>query len=197
MSTLAMLPAAVPSDLKHGRSPYLGMIVALISWAMLFAAFFLAYAVLRVQQPTWPPPGSPPLPTALAAFNTAVLLASSLALWRGTAALARGRQEAFPRWLAVSILLGAAFLGLQVLLWQTTEARGIHLGGLLGSIFYVLTILHAIHMAAGVGALLWLVPRTRRGEFTAARHVPVTLVAMFWHFMDLMWVAMFVGIFLL
>ena len=182
---------------RDAGTPYLGMLVALGSWAMLFASFFLAYAVLRVQQTAWPPPGSPPLPTTLGWINTAVLFASSLALWHGTSQLARERQASFIRWLWVSIGLGAAFLVLQIVLWQTTQARGIHFGGVLGSVFYLLTIFHAIHMGAGWLALLWLVPGAYRGRYDHERRVPVVVVSMFWHFMDVVWICMFVGIFLL
>ncbi len=174
---------------------YLGMVVAVASWGMLFAALLLSYVLLRVQQPVWPPLGSPPLPLGLAVANTAVLLLSSVVLSWGGRKLGRGGREEFHVALQWTIALGIVFLGLQLRLWQATHANGLGLTHIFGGMFYVLTWAHAAHIVAGLGALLWLVPGSRQRTYGPERRARVMMVSLFWHFLDVVWVVMFVAIF--
>jgi cytochrome c oxidase subunit 3 len=171
------------------------MVIALASWAMLFASLFLAYVVLRVEQVAWPPPGSARLPVPLAGASTAVLLASS-----GVLAAAQRRHRAGDRAGLVSRLwitlgLGVGFLALQSGVWWQARQAGLEVSGVLGSVLYALSGLHALHVLGGLAALAWLLFRVRRGPLAAGRGSPVVLVALFWHFLDLVWVAMFLAIF--
>src|SRR5688572_24518481 len=72
----------------------LGMVIFLASWAMMFAALFFAYAVVRSRALSWPPPGIPALPVALPALNTLVLLASSGTYSMGARSIERGNRRA-------------------------------------------------------------------------------------------------------
>src|SRR4051794_3907060 len=109
MADVALLRPRAREDFTSS----LGMIIFLASWAMMFCALFFAYAFMRARQPVWPPPDTPPLPIALPALNTVVLLASSYTFTRGLAQLGRGNRTALTRWVALTLVLGAAFLGLQ------------------------------------------------------------------------------------
>ena len=80
MSVVVAFPGAEESR----RTSFVGMVMALASWTMLFVALFFSYAVLRLNAVTWPPDGLAPLPKALPFLNTLVLLASSAVLHRGT-----------------------------------------------------------------------------------------------------------------
>jgi len=177
-------------------TPWLGMVVALASWAMMFAALFLAYVLLRVQQRVWPPLGTPSLPVMFGLVNTLVLLVSSGALAYGAAQMRRLYYRRFLAGLWTAIVFGGAFLALQIMLWQRMHEAGLSLGALFGSIFYVLTWFHAFHIVAGLGALLWLAYGAARHRYGPDRQVPVILVSAFWHFLDVMWICMFVAIFL-
>jgi len=175
----------------------LGMIIALGAWAMMFGALFFVYAGIRSGTRVWPPPGLPPIPVALPAVNTLVLAASSAALWMGTRALARGQRRALPGWVLGAIVLGTGFLGLQIKVWRDLWLAGLLPStGAFASVFYGLTALHAAHVLAGLVVLLVIFARSLRGVYTEHNVVRVRVAGMFWHFVDVVWVLMFVALYL-
>jgi cytochrome c oxidase subunit III len=175
----------------------LGMMIGLASWTMMFGALFFMYFGMRANAPMWPPAGTPRLPLALPAVNTAVLAASSLALWRGVSQLARGRRTALTFWVGAAIVLGVVFVALQVVGWRSQwEAGLLPSSGAYGSVFYGLTVLHALHVAAGLLVLLVVLVRSLLGTYTEHNVVRVRVAAMFWHFVDAVWLLMFVSIYL-
>ncbi len=179
------------------RTSFVGMAMALGSWSMLFASLFFSYAVLRLRAETWPPLGVAPLPKLLPFLNTLVLLASSAVLALGTR---RGaRPGALVPALRRTLALGALFLALQLAVWVPLWRAGFRMDntGAYGSLFYGLTVFHALHVLAGLAALLALVPGAARGRWASGAQSRVRLTAMFWHFVDAVWVLMFVTIYLL
>jgi cytochrome c oxidase subunit 3 len=184
---------------KEEFTSYLGMIIMLGSWSLLFGGLFFAYAGVRMGAPVWPPPGVPRLPVLLPAVNTAVLVASSVAVQRGLAAIRVGRRDAMRLLFAVSLFLGALFLGLQYVVWTSVRAGGLSIdsGGTYGSVFYTLTIVHALHVVVGLGGLLYVIVLSGLGKWNAAAHSPVRSWAMFWHFVDAVWLVTFLTVFVL
>lgn len=183
---------------KEDFTSVLGMIIALGAWAMMFGALFFMYAGMRSKALMWPPPGVPRLPVGLPAVNTAVLLASSAAISLGIRSLRRGKRRALSAWLALSAVLGATFLVLQVVVWREVWAAGLQPStGAYGSVFYGLTALHAVHVAAGLLVILLVLVRSLLGKYTEHSVMKVRLPAMFWHFVDAVWVLMFVSLYLL
>jgi cytochrome c oxidase subunit 3 len=184
---------------RAGRDPvgsWVGMTIALGSWAMLFGTLFISYVILRGRQPVWPPAGLAELPRILPMASTLVLLASSGLLQRGMAALGRGDAAAYRRRLLLAILGGLIFPGLQVMLWLRVSASGIHLTtGVFGSVFYLLTWFHAIHIVGGLVALLTLLPGALRGDLPEEAQTRPRLIALFWHFLALMWIAIYLAVF--
>ena len=175
----------------------LGMIVFLASWAMMFSTLFFAYAFLRSRSVSWPPPGAPPLPILLPAVNTVVMVASSFTFARGVRELARGRRKALTSWALATFVLGAVFLALQVVVWRSVAEQGLlHTTGTYGAIFYALTVFHALHVVAGLVILAWVIARSLAGKYTEHNVVNVRVCAMFWHFVDVVWVVMFVSLYL-
>jgi cytochrome c oxidase subunit 3 len=173
------------------------MLVALGAWAMMFGALFFMYFGLRAQAPMWPPAGAPRLPVALPALNTAVLAASSLALARGVSLLAQGRRQALAPWVGVAIALGGAFVALQIEVWRALWSQGLFpSSSAYGSVFYGLTVLHAVHVAAGLLVLVWVLVRALLGTYTEHNVVRVRVAAMFWHFVDAVWLLMFLSLYL-
>ncbi|MCA9618784.1 MAG: cytochrome c oxidase subunit 3 [Myxococcales bacterium] len=181
---------------REDFTPAVGMAVALAAFGMMFAGLFFVYAGLRVRSDFWPPPGMPRPPLLLPSANTLVMLVSSGTLVH---ALRRGRLgdgRGMAQWLGLTVGLGVAFVALQLLLWRQMMAMGVTMasGGAFASVLYVLTVLHALHVAAGVVVLVRLYLRARRT--TAARDTTgLRAGAMFWHFVDLVWVAMFLSMF--
>jgi cytochrome c oxidase subunit 3 len=171
---------------RDERTALLGMTLFLASWAVLFAALFFAYGALRVRAPLWPPADLPRLPLLLPALGTALLAGSS--------ALLRRRERGA---VALAALLGAGFLGIQLLVW----GRMMHLGlrpsyGPYPSVFFGLTLFHALHVLVGVVALAGLAGAAlvRRRPVSALR---LRLWTIYWHMVGAVWVLMFLGVYVL
>ena len=164
------------------------MLIALGSWAMLFASFFFAWAALRLP-PVWPPAGTPRLPVALPAFNTAVLVASGFVLGIGLKARAPGARV---RGLLGTLALGVLFVALQLAVWLPLWHAGFTASsGTAGSLFYSLTALHALHVAGGLVALAALLPLASRPAYEGRSRV----TAMYWDFIAAVWLLIFLAVY--
>jgi heme/copper-type cytochrome/quinol oxidase subunit 3 len=175
---------------------YIGMIIFLGSWAMMFAALFFAYAVVRLRAPMWPPPDQPALPVLVPGLNTAVIAGSSAAVALAVRAHALGRHRRASIGLGLGAASGALFLALQAVVWTGLWRSGmVPSGGPYPSVFYALTAFHALHVLVGLAALGALAIRARlpRG---ATRSV-VRLWGMYWHFVGAVWLALYVAVYLL
>jgi cytochrome c oxidase subunit 3 len=190
--------ARFPARDESRRTSFVGMVMALASWSMMFGSLFFAYAILRLKAGTWPPEGVEPLPRLLPFVNTLILLASSAALARGLGPASETRPGALLGALKTTLALGLLFLVLQLAVWIPLWRSGFRIdSGVYGSIFYGLTVFHALHVLAGLVALLVLVPGARSGRWRSGAQSRVRVSAMFWHFVDAVWVVMFVAVYLL
>jgi cytochrome c oxidase subunit 3 len=187
-----------PPHAREEATSHLGMIIFLASWSMLFAGLFFAYGLIRLSLPVWPPPDLVPLPRAVPALNTLVLLASSACLQFGLESLRRGRAGSAAPALIVATALGTLFLILQTQVWTEVYAAGLRpQGGPYPSVFYALTAFHALHVLVGIFALTFLSFQALRGVYGAARHLPVRLWTLYWHFVGAVWLVLFVSVYLL
>ncbi len=173
-----------------------GMAIFIGAWSMAFATMFLAYMILRQRQPIWPPDDVVLPSLAVAIGGTLVLLASSFVVHRAVG-LARAGRAGFARHWNVALALGLIFAALQTWLWADLWSAGrfAHTG-MYETLFYGLTWFHAAHVACGLIALGWVsvgIARKRYGHSSLS--VPVN-VAVFWHFVDVVWVVLFVTFFL-
>jgi cytochrome c oxidase subunit 3 len=174
----------------------LGMWLFLASEAMLFGALFSGYALLRTGAEGWPVPSSR-LSVPLAGLNTLVLIASSVTMMRAVRA-ARDRDARRARMaILLTLGLGVAFLAIKGSEW-VGHLRAGELPSIdtFFAIYYTLTGVHALHVVGGVCALGWLlVARSSGGgEAHATR---VSLVGLYWQFVDLIWVVLFTSVYLL
>ena len=173
---------------------YIGMVIFLASWAMMFAALFFAYAVVRVRAPIWPPLDQPRLPILLPGVNTAVIAASSALVALAARATALGRPRRAFDCLGVAAILGALFLLLQILVWASLWNAGlVPSSGPYASVFYALTTFHALHVLVGLAALVGLAVRAAQRRVTRSA---VRLWGMFWHFVGAIWLALYVAVYL-
>jgi len=174
------------------------MVIFLGSWAMMFASIFFAYGMVRARAPVWPPPGMPPFPVLLPAINTVVLALSSVTMQLGLRRVRGGKAPELRWWLLGTIALGLLFVALQLQLWRSVWRGGLRVdSGIDGSVLYGLTWFHALHVVCGLGVLGWLLAGALRNTYSVRHHAPVRLAAMFWHFVDVVWVLMFLTVFLL
>ena len=184
-----MSVARVGADQRATRGtsgPILGMVLFVASEAMFFAAFFGAYFTANN---VWPPKGIPIPKIGLPAVATAMLVSSSFVLQAGVRAIRRGDAKALERWLGLTILLGVGFLVLQLRDYAHT-GFGIH-DGIYPSLFYVMTSLHMAHVFGGVLFLALVLAQSRTGQLSMVRHEPVEAGAIYWHFVDVVWIGLF------
>lgn len=170
-----------------------GMVVFLGSWLMLFAGLLFTYGLVRSRAPVWPPLDQPRLPLLLPGINTVAIAASSAALVAAQRALRAGRQRSSGARLALAALLGTLFLALQLVVWVALWRAGLlPSGGPYPSVFYGLTVLHALHVAVGLVALGLLAARALAGR---ARRLAVDLWSMYWHAVGAVWVVLFASVY--
>jgi cytochrome c oxidase subunit 3 len=161
------------------------MWMGLAAIVMLFAAFTSAMVVRQGVSSDWV---STRLP-AIIYLNTILLLGSSLTLELSRRSLAREAAKEFVLWLYVTLGLGLAFVAGQLLAWRELAARGVYLAtNPSSSFFYVLTAAHGIHLLGGIAALSYLVFRKRRLLLDPGRSTSMDVTAIYWHFMDALWV---------
>ena len=178
--------------------PLVGMLLFISSEVMFFGGLFATYFSARASfDGTWgPPPGAPeleilPLPLPI----TLILLTSSLTMHWAVRAIGRGDSGRMRLWLVVTLGLGILFLAGQVYDY-TTLGFGIS-DGVYGTVFYTLTGFHGAHVFGGVVGLSILAARAGQGQFSARNHVAVEAVSYYWHFVDVVWVALFTTLYLL
>ena len=179
-------------------SSLLGMVLFIASEVMFFGGLFGAYFTIRSAATQWPPEGTPHLDTWYAAVLTAILVTSSVTMQFGVWAIRKNDSRRLILWLAVSLLLGLAFLCGQALEYANLIEEGMTLSsGVFGSTFYTLTGFHGAHVAGGAAFILIVLLRARSGQFTARYHDTVEMASYYWHFVDVVWIGLFSTIYLL
>ena len=179
-------------------TPLVGMLLFIASEVMFFGGLFAAYFNARAGFPGhWgPPPPAPELEILpLALPLTVILVTSSVTMQLGVWAIRRGSQGAMTFWTLVTLLLGISFVAGQ-LYDYTTLGFGIS-DGVFGTVFYTLTGFHGAHVFGGTVGLTILVARAMQGQFSARNHVAVEAISIYWHFVDVVWIALFTTLYFL
>jgi cytochrome c oxidase subunit 3 len=168
------------------RTYITGMTVALGGILMFFMALTSAYIVRRdIPNSNWHALAVP----RILWLNTALLIASSFTLARARRLFKANDQEGFRHWWAFTTILGIFFLAGQVIAWRQLASAGLYLAtNPSSSFFYIFTAAHGLHLLGGVFALAYVLLRpTHRLTKSTATEV----VSMYWHFMDGLWVFLF------
>ncbi len=197
--TIPDIASTAPRESARDRTnARLGMVVFIMSWAMGVAVLVVSFLVLRDRQPAWPPEGVklPSLPVALVA--TGLLVASSFTLHRAVDRLRRGFRQVNGLW-AATLILGLVFSGLQYWLWMDLWTAGHQpwAAGMFESAFYGLTWFHAAHVISGLLALVVGQIGLATGRYGTHKTSTVANIATFWHFVDVVWIILFVCFFVL
>jgi cytochrome c oxidase subunit 3 len=195
-----------------------GTIVWLSSELMFFAALFAAYFTIRSVTTAAAAPGTESLwalSTAhlnvpYASVNTFILVASSFTCQAGvfaaehgkvgrTGALANPRSWGMREWFILTYLMGAVFIAGQVTEYATLVHEGITISSTpYGSVFYLTTGFHGLHVTGGLIAFMFVLARTYLArKFTHEQAVSAIVVSYYWHFVDVVWIALFATIYLL
>ncbi|NKE35975.1 heme-copper oxidase subunit III [Natronococcus sp. JC468] len=171
-----------------------GMVLFLATDVMTFSAGFVYYFFVRTGP--WPPGELPTLLSSVVAINTAILILSSLTLHVAHEAIRDGHRRRFLALLGATVALGVIFVGGQLFeYYELLVVEGTGVTDVFGSAFFALTGLHGLHVALGVVLLGIVLVRALAGQFSADRHTAVETVAMYWHFVDVVWVFLVVTLY--
>ena len=180
-----------------------GMWLFLASEMLFFGALFLTWGFYRVEHAADFAKATRETEFAIGTANTVVLVTSSFAFACAVAFARRGRNRGV-KWASITTaVLGIAFIGLKGLEWYKDIVKGdvpgpaFHTPGGEGGeqlfwIFYWIgTGLHALHLLIGIGLVLWIASRARRGAFRPETAAPVEVVGLYWSFVDMVWLVLY------
>jgi cytochrome c oxidase subunit III len=200
--------AGLAHDTRGGISnPILGMILFICSEVMFFSGLFAAYFSVRASTVHWPPGSAEGVPEALAErFNlhaepwfaaalTIVLVTSSFTCQFAVWAIRRNDRTGLVRNIAVTLVLGIVFL-----IGQAYDYSTIGFGisdTPFGTTFYTLTGFHGAHVFGGAVMLSVILYRGLAGQFSSRHHDAVEAVSLYWHFVDVVWIALFSTLYIL
>jgi len=168
----------------------MGIALFLISLSMLFIGSLVAVVLVRASADQWPPANAPALPHLLW-LSTALLLGCSAAIHSALAAIRRGDRQGLERRLMGTAGLATLFLACQAVGWFQFYDAAVFESHLYGFSFYVLTGLHAAHVIGGIVALVVVLVMTYRGSYSRAHHTGIRNTAIYWHFLDAVWLVLF------
>lgn len=182
----------------------LGMWVFLVTEVMFFGGIFLAYILYRTLYPAGFAEASRELDVTLGAINTAILLASSLTMALAVFQAQVGNRRLLVLFLALTMMLGLAFLGIKAVEYQHKfehhlfPGSGFQYSGadpaqarMFFWIYFAMTGMHALHMVIGIGVMAVLIVQSARGRYSPEYHAPVELSGLYWHFVDIVWIFLF------
>ena len=198
------------ADLAHqSETAELGMWGFIASEIMFLGGLFAAYAFYRLLHEGGIEEAARHTKLAIGSVNTAVLLSSSFVMSWASAAAKDGDGRFAGSLLRVAAALGGVFLALKG--FEYAQELNEHLwpgpyfaidtsdrssGEVFYFLYWLLTGIHALHLLIGVGATGVIAYRARRGAYSPAYHTPVRVLSLYWHFVDLVWIFLFVIIYL-
>lgn len=190
------MAVAIKTEGALGSRYRIGMWVGLASIAMMFTSLSSAYIVRSGVTTDWFPIAVPRVMFG----STALLLLSSISLELARRKLKQSLPISYSRYLLLTGLLGLGFLGSQLIAWRQLARQGIYLASNpYSSFFYLLTGAHGVHLLGGLLgiSILWL--RSQKhvaGSLAGKRQAAADAVSIYWHFMDALWIYLFLLLFL-
>jgi len=181
-----------------------GMWLFLLTEVLFFGGIFFAYLLYRMWYFDAFAEASRDLDLMLGGFNTVVLIGSSLTMAFAVRSAQTGSSSGTVRWLILTMILGAVFLGVKVVEYSHKFEVG-HVPGpnfhstspwaaqeqIFYSLYFTMTGLHAVHMIVGIVILAIITRMAAQGKFNESYHTPVEMTGLYWHFVDLVWIYLF------
>lgn len=171
-----------------------GMVMLILTEATVFAALISSYFYLRFNSPTWPTGSIERPELLLAVINTVILLSSSWPMQMALRSIRRGYQGGLQIGLAIAWVLGVLFLffqGVEYAQSSFTPQTNVY-----GSLYFTILSLHGLHVIIGLGLATLVLMRAWRGHFTEQRYQAVEITAIYWHFVDAVWIVIFASLYL-
>ena len=175
----------------------LGMWAFLATEVMFFTALIGAFVAFKVDHTEVFKEAHEVLSLPLATLGTSVLIVSSFAVVMGLEALQADDRRVFFNWMGLTLLLGATFVSIQAFEWYELMREGIKADNIFGTVFFVTTGFHGLHVLGGVVWLALLLARAARGEYSAQNYLGIELFGLYWHFVDVVWIVLFTVIYLI
>ncbi len=193
------IPLAHGTANEHFAQPYhgtVGMLALIVAETAIFTIFVVAYIYYIGKSVSGPQPRQV---LELPIFNTVCLLSSSFTIWIAERALKKNAMAAFSLWWAVTILLGAIFLGGTAFEWKKLIYRdGLTIStNLFGTTYYSLVGLHASHVIIGLTMLLIVLIFSLFGKIQREHSRQIEVLSLYWHFVDAVWVVVFTVVYIL
>ncbi|MBD2252385.1 cytochrome c oxidase subunit 3 [Nostoc parmelioides] len=171
-----------------------GFIVFLLSESVIFLSFFAGYIVYKTTTPNWLPVGVEGLEVKDPAINTVVLVASSFVIYFAELALKRKNLRLFRIFLSATMAMGSYFLVGQAIEWSHLEFG--FTSGVYGGMFYLLTGFHGLHVFTGILLQFIILVRSLIPGNYDTGHFGVNATSLFWHFVDVIWIILFILIYI-
>lgn len=164
---------------------------------MFFSGMISAFVAFRFSPVPWPPPDQPRLPIEITAVNTFILLLSGVTFYFTLGALKASQEALFKKLLTLTAVLGLVFLLVQGFEWVRLLHFGLTLhSSIFGGFFYCLVGIHAVHVAGGLAALLFVLARAWNDAYSAGKSLGVELCRMYWFFVVGLWPILFALVYL-
>ena len=201
---VATTATAIPASRLHGHHDRpsmvsVGTIIWLSSELMFFAALFAAYFTIRSVSPELWAQETELLNIPFSTVNTIILVLSSVTCQLGVFAAERGDVKKLRSWFIITYVMGAVFIGGQAFEYAELVHEGLTIpSSAYGTMFYLATGFHGIHVTGGLIAFLFVLGRTYLARrFTHEQAVTAIVVSYYWHFVDVVWVGLFATIYLI
>lgn len=189
---------------KQAHAVRFGIWVFLVSELLLFAGLFALYVAYWTEYPAGFAAGVAHAKLAIGTINTSLLIVSSYTAASALRAIRSDARRTALGWLGVTLALGIAFLALKGLEYSEHAAEGALPGvyyafrelptygsQLFFTLYYFMTGLHVLHLAAAIVVLAWLASRVSRGRTTAAYHADLEAGVLYWHLVDCIWISLY------
>ena len=195
---MATSPEHLPA-LNRPNMVSVGTIVFLAQELMFFAGLFAMYFTSRangMETGDWANQTAN-LNVVFGLIITIVLVTSSVTSQLGVFAAEKGDVFGLRKWFTVTILLGVVFLGLVAFEWAEMIMHGVTVqSSVYGSVFYIITGFHMAHVTAGIIAFIVVMLRVAKSKFTPAQATAAMVTSYYWHFVDVIWIGVFVTLYL-
>jgi heme/copper-type cytochrome/quinol oxidase subunit 3 len=191
-------PAELPDSASGTRAfGWWGMVWLIATESMLFASLIASYFFLRFKfGPVWPPEGIDKPTLELPLVMSVILWSSSIPVHFAERAIKKGNQRGLRLGLAAGFVLGATFLCLQSVEYAEKLKEFTATTDAYGSLFFIITGFHGLHVFIGLLFSMWTQVRARAGVFDEHHHLTVQNFTMYWHFVDAVWVFVLATIYL-
>jgi cytochrome c oxidase subunit III len=195
-STIPLARGAAKEDWVLPYHGTVAMAALIVAESTIFTIFVVAYVYYIGKSISGPQPRDV---LHLPIFNTVCLLSSSFTIWIAERALKKGTMAAFSLWWAITVVLGAIFLGGTGLEWkQLIYHDGLTIStNLFGTTFYSLVGLHASHVIVGLTMLLIVLIFSFAGKVKPEHSRQLEVLSLYWHFVDAVWVVVFTVVYII